>query len=78
MASQVENNNSNFLVEEKGDIVTVRSKENSDSQVSFYLFDDNIIDKLSEINSKSNSPSLQEILTEYGLSVPVFAHISGK
>lgn len=70
MASQVENNNLNFLVEEKGDIATIRSKDHSDSQVSFYLFDDNIIDKISEFSSKGKGLSAQEILNEYGLVVP--------
>lgn len=69
MASQVKNDNSNFLVEENGDIVIVRSKENRDFQVSFYLFDDNIIDKISEFNSKGGRLTAQEILNKYGLAV---------
>ena len=71
MASQVKNNNSNFLVEEKGAIATVSSKEHSDYKVSFYLFDDNIIDKLSEFNAKGKGLSVQEIMDEYGLALPL-------
>lgn len=79
MASQVENNNSNFLVEENGDIAIVRSKENSDSQVSFYLFDDNIIDKISEFNASNDKEvSVEEILNNYGLAVPLYATASAK
>lgn len=77
MALQAENNNSNFLVEENGDIATIRSKENSDSQVSFYLFDDDIIDKLSEFNAnKDKDLSAEEILNTYGLDVPIYKTIS--
>ena len=77
MASQAKNNDSSFLVEENGDIATIRSKEHSNSQVSFYLFDDNIVDKISEFSSKSKGLSAQEILSEYGLVVPLYATVSG-
>ncbi len=71
MESQAKNDNSNFLVEEKGDIATVRSKEDSGYHVSFYIFDDKIIDRLSEFNSKGKGLSGKQIMNEYGLDSPL-------
>lgn len=78
MALQAEINSFNFLVEEKGDIATIRSKEHTESQVSFYLFDGNIVDKISKLNSKVRGLSVEEILNEYGLALPSNSGILAK